>query len=300
MNDRYEIEMNEPASSRCECCGSLTVKLTRFVYRDGDAFAVYYAQYSNNHPDHDLEMLISIGEWDEHSEPSQRSAFYCRVRSNTDSYAVSLEDASGSPWSDSRIMGAMLSRAEALAHPLKSTAFEVLDEALLRDRLLTGFIDRAQSGDAAIPLERNFQKPDAIFALGAEAEERAEVQEGFAHLDGKRFFLRCLLPIPVEGYDTWSIGLWVEVSEADFEMAQDVWNDEERYRRLRFDGRIANDVGGDLDLPVRLGDSVRVHVVDPKSAPMVEAPRKGDLAALMSNTWPKADFEKYAIARGLL
>jgi hypothetical protein len=35
------------------------------VCRDGDAFAIYYAAYSNNHPEHELAMLVSLGEWGE-------------------------------------------------------------------------------------------------------------------------------------------------------------------------------------------------------------------------------------------
>ncbi len=40
------IEFEEPTSSSCACCGKATIRLTRFVYRDEDAYAVYYAQYT--------------------------------------------------------------------------------------------------------------------------------------------------------------------------------------------------------------------------------------------------------------
>jgi hypothetical protein len=35
------IEFENPIESQCECCGKTTVRLTRFVYRDDDAYAVY-------------------------------------------------------------------------------------------------------------------------------------------------------------------------------------------------------------------------------------------------------------------
>ncbi len=63
MASQYEIELCEPSMSHCDCCGSLTVRLTRFVYRNGDACAIYYAAYSNNHPDNELAILVSLGEW---------------------------------------------------------------------------------------------------------------------------------------------------------------------------------------------------------------------------------------------
>ena len=98
MSRVYEIELSDPTTSRCDCCGGLTVRLTRFVYRHGSAFAVYYAAYSNNHPDDELAMLISLGEWGEDSDPAQRVAFYCRVRPTDVSYEVMLGDASNSFW----------------------------------------------------------------------------------------------------------------------------------------------------------------------------------------------------------
>ena len=100
--------MSEPSASRCDCCGGLTVRLTRFVHRNGDAFAIYYAAYSNNHPDDELAMLVSLGEWGEDSDPSRRTAFYCRVRPTTDSYEVMLGDAAQSAWGDASIVGKKL------------------------------------------------------------------------------------------------------------------------------------------------------------------------------------------------
>jgi hypothetical protein len=156
----YEIELSEPSAWTCGCCGGLTVRLTRFVYRDGDAFAAYYATYSNSHPDNEVAMLISLGDWAEDADPRQRVAFYCKVRSDDDSYQAMLGDAASSQWSDAAIMGRKLSREEALRHREKATAFEVLDEAFLQDQSLEGFLQRIRCGSAAVPLQRRFQMPD--------------------------------------------------------------------------------------------------------------------------------------------
>ncbi len=300
MATEYELEMSKPSASRCDCCGGLTVRLTRFVYRDGNAFAIYYAAYSNNHLDSELAMLVSLGEWGEGSDPSQRAAFYCRVRPTNDSYEVMLGDAAQSTWREADITGAKLTREQALGHPWKAKAFEVLDEAFLRDRSLRGFLHRVQCGDAAVPLEKRFQSPDDIFVLADEAKTRAEVRRNFASLDGERFFVRALLPVPVEGYGTWSVGLWIEVSRADYDRILKASDDPGEYGSLRFSGVVANDVYADLDLPVRPGNEVQLHVPDTDAPPKVEAPATGELGALLSKTWPKAAFEDYAVARGFL
>lgn len=300
MAGKYEFEYSKPSASRCDCCGGLTVRLTRFVYRDGDAFAIYYAAYCNNHPDNELAMLISLGEWEEDGDPEQRAAFYCRIRPTDDSYEVMLGDAAQSTWGDLQIIGQKLSREEALRHPWKAAAFEVLDEAMLDDRSLQGFMHRVQCGDAAVPLERNFQLPDDVFALGDEKNTRAAYNRNFASLDGQRFFMRCLLPVPVEGYGTWCIGLWLEVTKADHDRARETQDDPESYSRLRFSGALANHVGADLGLPVDLGAELQIYVPDTSERPRVEAPASGELASFLKNEWSKTAFEEFAVAQGIL
>lgn len=293
MASRYEIEASDPHLFNCDCCDGLTVRLTRFVYRDGDAFAVYYATYSSNHSDNELAMLVSLGEWGEDSEPSQRDAFYCRVRPTGDSYEVMLGNAAESGWSEVELVGKKLSRAEALAHPSKATVFEIVDEAFLHDGQLRGFVQRVHCGDAGVPLEYRFEVPDEIFALGKLAATRAEAGRSFASLDGKRFFVRCLLPLPVEHYGTWSVGLWAEVSKADYEHLRAVWEDHAAYAKVRCWGTAANDLAK-LELPLRLGARLELHVPEPDAPPQIAAP------AVMSKPWPRAEFEQFAVPRGFL
>ena len=300
MSSRYEIEFSEPTASRCECCGGLTVRLTRFVHRAGDAFAIYYAAYSNHDAHEEIAMLVSLGEWGEGSVASERVAFYCRVRPTTKSYEVMLGDAAESAWGTADIVGTKLAREQARQHPWKATAFEVLDEAFQQDRSLRGFLHRVQCGDSSVPLEKSFQAPDVIFSLGADEKSRGETRRNFAVLDGERFFVRCLLPVPVEGYGAWCIGLWVEVSKVDYDQLVATWDDPVQYPSLQFAGRVANDVQGDLALPVSLGDEVLLHVPDADAPPTVKGSPVGALTTLLSRTWARAEFEQWALARGFL
>lgn len=300
MSGRYEFELEEPSASRCECCGGMTVRLTRFVSRDGDPFAVYYAKYASNHPGDELAMLISLGEWGESGTPERRVAFHCRVRPIEDSYGVMLADGAASPWSEVNILGRLLTRDEALKHPWKQTAFEVLDEAFVQDPSLRGFVARAHCGDSAAPLERNFGLPDDVHALRDGLEQRAKVSRHFVSLDAKRFFVRCLLDLRVEHYETWSIGVWVEVSKADYERAWAAWEDPEAYAKLRFEGVIANDVAGDLGLPIDRGAKVSVFVPNPVEPPRASGVSGSDLERLQTREWPRDAFERWALSRGLL
>lgn len=300
MAGSYEIETSDPSFSHCECCGGMSVSLTRFVYRDGDAIAVYYASYSNNHPEDEVALLISLGEWGEGSCAEERAAFYCGVRQTDDSYEVMLRDAASSQWADVAIMGQKLSRQQALEHPWKAEAFAVLDEAFLSDRSLKGFLSRVRCGDTSVPLEYNFMMPDEVFALGETRGARAELHRNFASLDGQRFFVRCLLPIPVEGYGIWCVGLWVEVAKTDYDQVWRSWDIPEDWARLRLSGRIANDGSSALGLPITLGVELTLHTPDPDAPPKVINSSSPELTTMLAETWARNSFEEFAVQRGFL
>ncbi len=133
----------EPASFlTCDCCNGVTTALTRFVYRDGDAHAIYYARFSAAHPERPVKMLVSLGEWGEGSDPSQRRSFALDVRTVPDSYQVMVTDAAASPWSVGAI-GRVLDRQEALQHPWVKEAFRIVDHAVEEDAPLREHLERS-------------------------------------------------------------------------------------------------------------------------------------------------------------
>ncbi len=296
----YEIEIEQPSAARCECCGGVTVRLTRFVYRDETPFAIYYAQYYNSESHNEIAMLISIGEWEDETDPSTRSAFYCRIRPFDDSYQVMLDDAATSPWGEVELVGQKLSRPDALASEWKDTVFEIVDAAFELDPSLRGFLARVDAGDVAMPLERGFGVPDELVALVREDSDRVNVNDHSAILDGTRHFLRCLLPIDNESYGTWCVGLWIEVAKADYDRVLEVWDDPEAYVQLRFKGVSANDLQESVGLPLATGASVELHAPDPDQPPHIRLTAEGDLAAKARELQSRDSFEAYALAQGLL
>lgn len=136
------IQFEPPSESEpCECCGGTTVSLTRFVYRNGDAHAIYYARFADSHADRIVQVAISIGEWGEGSDPSERVAFALDLRAGADDYEVMVRDASSSPWNGIEILGPMLDRDAALAHPWIQDAFHITDHACVEDEPLKAYLD---------------------------------------------------------------------------------------------------------------------------------------------------------------
>lgn len=135
------IVYEEPTQVTCACCGGASTRLTRFVYRDGDAWAAYFASFSDTHPERLVKLLVSLGDWREGSAPNQRRAFALTLRSAAGQFEVMVTDAAASPWSDATFTGRGLSRAEALADPWLPEAFHISDHAVLEDPVLRRYMD---------------------------------------------------------------------------------------------------------------------------------------------------------------
>ncbi len=136
------IEFEPPSESPpCECCGGRTTRLTRFVHRDGDAYAIYYALFADNHPDRTVSATVSIGEWCDGSTPDQRIAFALELRATDAQYQVGIVDVERSPWRSATFIGRTLSRAEALAHPRLSEVFHITDHIVIEDEPIHNYLN---------------------------------------------------------------------------------------------------------------------------------------------------------------
>jgi hypothetical protein len=136
------IESRTPARTRCECCGGTTTTLTRFVYKDGNAHGIYYARFSDNHPNAGVSLLVSIGDYGEGTSAKDRVAFAMELRPGD---GVRVADADQSPWRDAKVVGRVLDRSEGLAHPLVQEAFDIVDHAVLEDEALRTYLERADT-----------------------------------------------------------------------------------------------------------------------------------------------------------
>ena len=108
-------------------------------------------------------------------------------------------------------------------------------------------------------MQVGYERPDAWYAVRPdEREARWELGPDLAALDGERFFVRGVLPVPVHGEPRpYAWGVWAAVDEADFRACQAAYR--ERQAPPSFRGRLANQLSGypqTLGVPVsaRPGD----------------------------------------------
>ena len=136
-----EIEFEPPSTYRCECCGTDTVRLTRFELKDGNAHAVYYAQYSKGHETNRVKGIVGLGDWGDDAKPSDRLAFPFQRWVADGNYNVGLVDAAESPWQDVTFIGRVLNRNEALAHPWHEEVFHITDHMVAEDPEIRSFLN---------------------------------------------------------------------------------------------------------------------------------------------------------------
>lgn len=106
-------------------------------------------------------------------------------------------------------------------------------------------------------MELTFRRPDDVAKLSTEERSRLlQENNDLCVIEGKRFFIRGLLPLPVELREhPYCIGLWVEVPQSSFERIYDLWDSDEQLNEPPFDARIANEIptsNGSLGLKAEL------------------------------------------------
>jgi hypothetical protein len=106
-------------------------------------------------------------------------------------------------------------------------------------------------------IELTFRRPDIVAALSEEVRQsRVQENQNFCVLEGERFFVRVLLPLPVHGWDrTYCVGLWAETDRTSFERIYELWGEAQQSEEPPFEAFLGNEVPyspGSLGLPVAL------------------------------------------------
>jgi hypothetical protein len=106
-----------------------------------------------------------------------------------------------------------------------------------------------------LPLSFSIKAPKAALAIPAdEWEQRVVITADQCVVDGKTFFLRGRIPVPVIGLEEPFIwGIWAEVSPKDFIRTIELWKVEGREAQQPFPGWI------DSEIPI-FGDTINLEV----------------------------------------
>jgi len=120
-------------------------------------------------------------------------------------------------------------------------------------------------------LELVFHRPEPIDQIPEiDRPEKVKQSDDLASIGYDRFFVRCVLPLPVEGRaNPYSLGVWAEVTEQDFFKIIDLWNEPEQAQEPAFDATLQNRIP---HLQETCGLHVLLQLTGPKTRPRLTVP----------------------------
>jgi hypothetical protein len=115
-------------------------------------------------------------------------------------------------------------------------------------------------------IEVIFRRPDPLLQLREEErDERCVETSDLCTLDDRRFFVRGVLPIPVQGREVpYNWGIWAEVDAESFQRILDLWSDENQASEPPLRGALANDIPL---FGITAGLSLQVFLTGPQTRP---------------------------------
>jgi hypothetical protein len=136
------VEAGEQRTATCDHCGQPHTVIHGFVYAAGEPFAVYQAGLYSRHPDDRASLAISLGDWSESATGAERQRMAIQARPTPNRVEMHIDNRSETPWDDSEVLGRLLDRDEALAHPLREDYLEVAEFVILQDERLSAALGR--------------------------------------------------------------------------------------------------------------------------------------------------------------
>ncbi len=130
----------EKKPTYCSCCGGQINSVYGFIFKDGNAYAVYHATWSVAHPEAGVDIAIDFDDWGKSEGLENRWSVGLLVRTTELEYQFQFRSPENSAWGKSEERGRMLSREEALSHPQKDEFLHVADHIVFEDpRIKTAF-----------------------------------------------------------------------------------------------------------------------------------------------------------------
>ena len=138
-----EIELGERAEPHpCACCGRVSHTVWGYVHRNGVPTAVYYAGWSEGHPDNGVKFVIGMGRWGEGSSAQDRVALFLHYHVLENGPAFMVINRGDTAFADTEaFLGRALAREEALAHPWIKAVFNIADRIIEDDLRVKEFIE---------------------------------------------------------------------------------------------------------------------------------------------------------------
>jgi hypothetical protein len=107
------LEIGRTDSAPCASCGLPSIRSSGFIYREGDAHAIYHVLAHGGESPH-ADLAIGVGSWEESEAVANQSAFLA-LSTTEDAIRFSFVDPAESAWARSRLLAHPLTAEQARA-----------------------------------------------------------------------------------------------------------------------------------------------------------------------------------------
>jgi hypothetical protein len=125
----------EPWSTTCAHCGRSALNSSGFLYRGGDAFAVYQATLHGHADRPEVDLGIGIGRWAEDDASADVSAFIS-VWATVDEIQFGFVNPDESVWGGSSLLANPLAADAARDSAIRSSMIEIAELVVREDPAL--------------------------------------------------------------------------------------------------------------------------------------------------------------------
>ena len=91
---------------------------------------MYYVGWAVGHPDKSVSFALAFGEWDDESTTEDRTCFGLEAYEGEEKILFRVIEADESPWASTDLLGKMISRKDALDHPLLNKVFVIAEHVV--------------------------------------------------------------------------------------------------------------------------------------------------------------------------
>lgn len=137
----YRIEVGEFKTNKCHISDKVSFVTHGFIYKGETPYGVYYGAWSLDEKPLNIDMLISLGAWDDDSTINDRVAFALKVFVESEFLEFSLVDSEDSIWSNDQAMARIFTRDEAIESSFKDEVFQILEIVTMKDENIKKFVD---------------------------------------------------------------------------------------------------------------------------------------------------------------
>lgn len=120
-----------PRATTCDVCGRAALNSSGFVYRGGDAFAIYHATLHRHDEVPTVDLAIGIGSWENDAALAEVTAFLS-VWAGPEQIMFGFVDPAASVWSNSRLLANQQTAEVARTSPSRSD-FTRVAEGIVRE-----------------------------------------------------------------------------------------------------------------------------------------------------------------------